>query len=464
MAFGSPRWDILEFLQIDHFQIGEETPLTTGKFVFVETGKHDAVELDHLVAEVFEDAAHDAVAARMQLDADFLFAIVAFHVGDGVGSDRAVVKFDAICDAKHVVLRQGLVEGHLIKLRNLAARMGELLGQVAVVGEQQQAGGLFVETTHGEDTLGAGVFDQLHDRIAFIRIVGGGDIAFRLIQKDITEFLAVEGLASIHHFIIRFHLIAHGGDDFVVHHHTAGLDQVIGFATRADAAVGQVFVEADFASGFRAVGHGILFADIAFAATAWSFFIVETAFAAVVEAAATAVVVEAAARTVVVVETAFATGFVVIETATGTVVIVETALTRFVIVETATRTVVIMEAAFATRLVVIEAAAGTLIVEAAFATALVIKSAAWAVIVMEAALTRFVIVETTARTVVAEAAFATALIVETTAGTVAKLAVATIVIKSAFTSRLIAKLSLFFSFFVTVTVIKLEGSALLEIV
>ncbi len=137
MAFGSPRWDILEFLQIDHFQIGEETPFTTGKFVFVETGEHDAVELDHLVAEVFEDAAHDAVAARMQLDADFLFAIVAFHVGDGVGSDRAVVKFDAICDAKHVVLPQGLVEGHLIKLRNLAARMGELLGQVAVVGKQQ---------------------------------------------------------------------------------------------------------------------------------------------------------------------------------------------------------------------------------------------------------------------------------------------------------------------------------------
>ena len=83
---------------------------------------------------------------------------------------------------------------------------------------------------------------------------------------------------------------------------------------------------------------------------------------------------------------------------------------------------------------------------------------------METALTRFVIVETTARTIVAEAAFATALIVEAAAWAVAKLAVATIVIKSAFTSRLIAKLSLFFSFFVTVTVIKLEGSPLLEIV
>ena len=60
-----------------------------------ETCKHDAVELHDVVAEMFENAAHDAVAAGVQLDADALFGVVVFVVGDFVGSDEAIVKLDA---------------------------------------------------------------------------------------------------------------------------------------------------------------------------------------------------------------------------------------------------------------------------------------------------------------------------------------------------------------------------------
>jgi RNase P/RNase MRP subunit p29 len=94
---------------------------------------------------------------------------------------------------------------------------------------------------------------------------------------------------------------------------------------------------------------------------------------------------------------------------------------------------------------------------------------------METALTRIVVIKTTAWTlVIVESAARTVIttaftvfVIEATAGTVTKLTVAeptvaTVVIKSAFTSRLIAKTSLFMSFLVTVTVIELEGPPLLE--
>ena len=99
----------LYLLQIDYLKVGEETPFTTRQFVFVETGKHHAVELQHLIAEMFEDAAHNTVAARMEFYADFLLAVVAFHVGNAIGSNRTVIKFYAIGNAKHIILGQRLV-------------------------------------------------------------------------------------------------------------------------------------------------------------------------------------------------------------------------------------------------------------------------------------------------------------------------------------------------------------------
>jgi hypothetical protein len=98
------------------------------------------------------------------------------------------------------------------------------------------------------------------------------------------------------------------------------------------------------------------------------------------------------------------------------------------------------------------------------------------VVIMETALTRTLIVETTARALiiiksaartVVTTAFTAIFVIEAAAGTVTELtfaepAVTTFVIKSALTSRLVAKSSLFVSSFVTVTVIELEGPSLLE--
>ena len=61
-----------EVLQVLHLKVGEETPLATRQAVFVQTSEHHTVKFNHLITKVFEDATHDAVAARMEFDTDAL--------------------------------------------------------------------------------------------------------------------------------------------------------------------------------------------------------------------------------------------------------------------------------------------------------------------------------------------------------------------------------------------------------
>ena len=426
---------------------------------------------------MFENTADDAVAARVELDADALLAVIILVVSNVIGSDGTVVQFDAFRNTEHVVLGQGLVKDDMVELRDLAARVGQLLGQVTIVGEQQEACGLLVETTHGEDALRASIFDEFHHGIAFIRIVRSGDIAFRLVEQDIAELFAVECLATIYHLILRLHFIAHGGDHLVVHHHATGLDEVVGFTARADATVGQIFVQADFASGFRAVVQRVFLADIALAATTRLFLVIETTAGTVVEttvATTWSVFIKATARSVVIIKST--TGTLIVESTTRSIVVMETTLTRLVVVEAAARSFIIVkpatrtvvETAFATRFVIIETATRSFII---------VKPATWTVVIMETAFTRLVVVKTTAWTLVIVKSAArtvvttafTVFVIKAAAGTVTELtvtepAVAMVVIKSALTSRLVAKTSLFASFLVTVAVIELEGPSLLEFI
>jgi hypothetical protein len=106
-----------------------------------------------IIAEVFEDAADDTVTSRVEFDTDAFLTVVVLVVGDGIGGDHAVVEFDAVSDAEHIVLRQRSVEGHVIEFGNLAARMGQAFGKFPVIGKQKETCGVFVEAAHGEDAL-----------------------------------------------------------------------------------------------------------------------------------------------------------------------------------------------------------------------------------------------------------------------------------------------------------------------
>ena len=154
----------------------------------------------------------------------------------------------------------------------------------------------------------------------------------------------------------------------------------------------------------------------------------------------------------------------------------ETALTRLVVIETAAGFVVVIKSATRSVIVTETALSRFVIIKTAARSVFIVKSATRTVVVMETALTRLVVVKTTARTLVIvksaagtviATAFTAFFVIEAATGTVTELTfaeptVATFVIKSAFTSRLLAKSSLFVSFLVTVTVIEFEGLPLLE--
>ena len=83
---------------------------------------------------MLENTAHDAVAARMDLDPHL--RLVLLDIGDLIGIDLAVLQRNALSDLLHIRFGEGLVQRHLVNLLLLERRVRELAGQIAVVGEK----------------------------------------------------------------------------------------------------------------------------------------------------------------------------------------------------------------------------------------------------------------------------------------------------------------------------------------
>ena len=77
-------------LQEVDFLLCQVAPASARQVLLGQSGEIHAVELRDVVAEALEDAAHDAVAARVDLDAG-LVAVGLGCVGYGVGVDGARV-------------------------------------------------------------------------------------------------------------------------------------------------------------------------------------------------------------------------------------------------------------------------------------------------------------------------------------------------------------------------------------
>jgi len=84
----------------------------------------------------------------------------------------------------------------------------ELIRQIAIVGEQEETGGIAVETAYGIDAFPDGTADELHDGVTLLRVGRGGEKAFGLIHQDIHRLLSAQHLAFIPHFIAWVYLVA----------------------------------------------------------------------------------------------------------------------------------------------------------------------------------------------------------------------------------------------------------------
>ncbi len=82
--------------EVADFFLGEFAVAATGKVFLGEAGENHAVEFENIVAEVLEDAAHDAVFAAVEFYTDNAFVVGTLDVLDIVDMDGAVLELDAL--------------------------------------------------------------------------------------------------------------------------------------------------------------------------------------------------------------------------------------------------------------------------------------------------------------------------------------------------------------------------------
>ena len=227
-----------------HFLLCEEAPVTTTEVLFGEPGKLHTVELDHVVAEVLEDTTHNTVLAAVDLNAH-LAVVVLVGVFNGVGMHLTILQLNAVGNLLQVFNCHVLVEEYVIHLLLQELRMRQLAGQLAVVGEQQYAGGVAVETSHGIDALGAGVLHNVHHGLALLGIVACGHAVLRLVEQDVYLLLNGHRLVVELHLIGALHLCAQFGHHLSVDGHLTLLDVLISLTTRAYTGIGEILVQTD---------------------------------------------------------------------------------------------------------------------------------------------------------------------------------------------------------------------------
>ncbi len=201
-----------------------------------QPGVAAAVQADDRVPDRGEHALHLVRATLVQHELD-----AAWTEPAGAGRrGAAVVELDALAEpAERLVVRVAL-DLCLVGLLDAVARMGEPVREAAVVGQQERPGRVCVETPDGHDARLAR--DELDDGRPASRVAGGRHDARRLVEEHVREPLPRD-LASVD-------LDTVGRDDegvqlprLAVDADAAGLDQLVGAATRGDAGPGEVSVE-----------------------------------------------------------------------------------------------------------------------------------------------------------------------------------------------------------------------------
>ena len=238
-----------------HFQevnlfLCEVTPTAAGQIIFRKAGEIYTVEFCDMVAERFEYAADNAVAAGVYFDAG-LVAVGFRGIRYCVGMYFAVFKLDAVGDALHIFFGYVAVGPDVVYFFLGVLRMGKFRGQVTIVGEQQHAGGIAVEASYGIYSLVACAFHEIHHGHATVGVVGCGDAIFGLVEQNVCLAFESYYLFIVFHNVGMRYLCAEFGHNFAVDFYKALLNEFVCFAARAYSGICHELVETDFFIGIR---------------------------------------------------------------------------------------------------------------------------------------------------------------------------------------------------------------------
>ena len=172
-----------------------------------------------------------------------LALIVLIGILHGIGMYLTVFKRHALSYLFEIVSSDILVKMHMIHLLLQELGMGEFAGHIAIVGEQEHTGGVAVETAHGIDALGTSILHEIHYGLALLRIVAGGDVIFRLVEKHIDFLFKAYGIVVELHLIGAEHFGAQLGNHLTIDRDYTCLDELISLPTRAHSGIGQIFIQ-----------------------------------------------------------------------------------------------------------------------------------------------------------------------------------------------------------------------------
>ena len=184
-------------------------------------GLHDPAH--DVVHALVDDDGEDQAVARLAQDAALL------------GHHPVTLDDDPVADPLQRLLARPRQREDVVLLVELIPRMHHPVGDVAVVGQEQQPLGVAVQPPDGKDTLGH--VDEVHDRAPVALIANGGDVAARLVEEKIANRLGSKQLAVDPNLSrARVDLGPKLGDDLAVHRHPPGPNHLLRRAARSRAA------------------------------------------------------------------------------------------------------------------------------------------------------------------------------------------------------------------------------------
>lgn len=139
------------------------------------------------------------------------------------------------------------LHGDVVPLVNPVSRVGQSVGEIAVVGEQQQPRALEVETPHAEEPALRRMIDEIEGELPSLGILGRADVALGLEQHDVVVSTPLLDSATVYSDVVGFgvHEAWKALNDGAVHGDRTVLDECFGGSTRCDARVGQDLLDPD---------------------------------------------------------------------------------------------------------------------------------------------------------------------------------------------------------------------------
>src|SRR5438477_3103911 len=129
------------------------------------------------------------------------------------------------------------IQCYFVFLFDLIPRMGEPLGEVAIVGEKNEAFGLRVKTADIEEP-GKFFGQKIEDCIAGVSIFSRRDEARRLVQQDGEQWFGTNKLTIHFHVVARTRLCAEVSANAPIDRDAASGDQLIAMPSRANSSRG----------------------------------------------------------------------------------------------------------------------------------------------------------------------------------------------------------------------------------